>query len=105
MKLLRNILTAGILGVSLSVMAAPNLPYEAEGMIYDMPLDTGMINVGDIMYYVPEGVRVNYPSGDIKNGIENLSTNTPIGYTLQGEVISEIWVLDRAPIDHSVNDD
>ena len=106
MKYFQLLLKAFILiTISININAETNFPYEYEGMLLEINPETGQTNVGDMIYTIPSHAIIHYPSGGKRIGLENLSSNTPIGYNMERNIITEIWILDRAPIDHSVNDD
>lgn len=90
---------------SVSTVAQNKLPYEQEGMIYNINLETGQFNVGDMIFTVPSDTVIHKPSGSKFVGLELLKPNTSIGYTMKNNVITEIWILERDPVDPTVNDD
>ncbi len=106
MKLFLSFITTLILlSFNVSLYAETNLPYTQEGMIDDLNLETNMIVIGDIAFSVSPHVEINNTSGGKSIGVEYLNTNTPVGYNTNGDTVSEVWILDRAPIDRSVDDE
>lgn len=105
MKYIIALFFSGFMFLSnLAVVMAQDIPYSEEAIIYDINYDNGEANIGDIVFNIPLDITIHTSSG-IRRGIRNLKSNITIGYTYQNKIITEIWLLNRAPIDHSINDD
>ena len=106
MKSVLTLITALMLMCSgYNAAAQSKYPYDQEGMIFDINVETGQFNVGDMLYVIPADTVIHKPSGEKFTGLDLLKPGTPIGYTMKGDVITEVWILDRKPIDITINDD
>ncbi len=89
-----------------AISYAEKLPEEG---IIELIHDDGTIVVSDSAYFLNSQVIVNQDNS-VKIGSRHLQEGLSISYRIENQglelpVISEVWILNRAPVDHSLLDD
>ena len=76
MKLVFSLITTMVLICSGLNTAAEtnNYPYDQEGMIFEINLETGLFNIGDMLFHIPADTVIHKPSGDKFTGLDLLKT-------------------------------
>lgn len=81
----------------------------AEGIIDEIRNDDAKIIISDQIYHIGSQIIVNRKNGR-DMGIQYLQAGMSISYkyeTMTNDFpqVREVWILDRPPVDQSVNDD